>query len=170
MIDRAEAIVRLQEPLRSTVEACMALIPRLDDPDDRTMLVIGAGGMVCAEAAETASGKRSGWVRSALGFWLKAFGPSMVNSQSVLPRGPSRNRPASLNSARTESRTVGDTQPYLTTDPCSPLAIDVPDEFQPQLNSEHDQWRWIDPKQAVQEAQAPDPDQMLEDELNAPWP
>jgi hypothetical protein len=39
MINRAEAIARLQEPLRSTVEACMALIARLDDPDDRTMMV-----------------------------------------------------------------------------------------------------------------------------------
>jgi hypothetical protein len=39
MIDRAEAIARLQEQLRSTVAACMALIARLDDPDDRTMLV-----------------------------------------------------------------------------------------------------------------------------------
>jgi hypothetical protein len=38
MIDRADAIARLPEPLRSAVEACLAMIARLD-PDDRTMLV-----------------------------------------------------------------------------------------------------------------------------------
>jgi hypothetical protein len=39
MIDRAEAIARLPEPLRGCVEACLAMLARLDDPEDRTMLV-----------------------------------------------------------------------------------------------------------------------------------
>jgi hypothetical protein len=42
---RAEAIARLAEPLRSYVEACLAMIAELDDPADRTMLV----GILLAE-------------------------------------------------------------------------------------------------------------------------
>jgi hypothetical protein len=39
MVDRAAAIARLPEPLRSVTEACLAMIARLDNLDDRTMLV-----------------------------------------------------------------------------------------------------------------------------------
>jgi hypothetical protein len=39
MFSRDEAIARLPEPLRSVTEACLAMLARLDDLNDRTMLV-----------------------------------------------------------------------------------------------------------------------------------
>jgi hypothetical protein len=39
-ITREDAIARLPEPLRGTVEACLAMIARLDDLNDRMMTVV----------------------------------------------------------------------------------------------------------------------------------